>query len=316
MQFDDNFMPVFISGCGRSGTTFLGAILGSHEKCVATPESQFVIDVLTGQGLDNKEIDLCKMIKLIKSHWRFKLWNLDLPPRFDQKFEPQYPQLIKWIVKKYSQTANKEAATIWVDHTPSHIKYCKTLIRLFPNAKIIHIVRDGRAVASSIMPLDWGPNTIAEAAYYWKENVIYGLAAQCHWERNRVIDVRYEDLLQKPEVTTKRICSLLDIDFQPKMINANGYRVPQYTAGQHSLVGMKPDITRINNWEKKLTARQIEIFESVTGELLSYLNYPLKFGLNARRISRVENATLNFQELSKRWVINKFRKKNRRNSIE
>ena len=75
--------------------------------------------------------------------------------------------MIEWIVKKYGKHVGKPDPRIWVDHTPQNLIHAKLLVDLFPDARMIHIVRDGRAVANSLMRVDRGPNNIEDAANFW-----------------------------------------------------------------------------------------------------------------------------------------------------
>lgn len=304
--------PVFVGGSSRSGTTLLGAMLGAHSECLTVPESQFIIELLDGSDWDKDRINVTQVLNAIKNHWRFKLWdlNIEIPLDFEERVGTSYSQLIEWIVRTYGEKLGKAAPRIWVDHTPWNLKYACRLFELFPEARMIHILRDGRAVASSIMKLDWGPNEIYGAAHKWVEEVAYGLAAEAFWGGKRVTQVRYEDLVQEPEVILKRLCAFLTIDYQPQMTKASGFRVPKYTSEQHALVGRKPDSQRATAWEKELTSRQIEIFENTTGDLLYHLGYTLKFGREAKAITRMEKRLLDVRELYKRG-INVLRKHRR-----
>ena len=299
---------VFIGGCHRSGTTLLGSMIGAHSNCICVPESQFKIDVLSSI-ISNKfnEMNIRLVAKKIENHFRFKLWEMEMPHIPHNDTTLSYPKLLDRIVEKYSEKVGKSDANIWVDHTPANICYVNTLMELFPNSKFIHIVRDGRAVASSIMKLGWGPNEINKAAHFWNEKIAYGLAAELHWGKDRVLLIRYEDLLTNSEATMIKICQFLNIDYQRDMIEGLGFRVPDYTSKQHALVGQKPNQKRINDWEVKLKPRQIEIFESTTHGLLTYFGYQLKYGLKARGPSRIEKLVMGIKEVTKSKIINKFR---------
>lgn len=301
--------PVFIGGCDRSGTTMLGAMLGMHTECLTVPESQFKIDVLRNVNLNEDKANLLSVLNMIKKHPRFRLWSLDIDSTPISE-DTSCSQLIEWIVKKYGEKVGKETCRVWVDHTPANIRYGTTLLNLFPEAKMVHIVRDGRAVASSIMRLDWGPNTIIEAARWWVEKVGYGLAAESSWG-SQIIRLKYEDLVSEPEHTLKTLCAFLNIDYQASMVAGHGFKVPAYTAKQHVLVGKKPDVKRVNAWKEELTPRQVEIFESLTGDFLSYLGYDLKYGVKARKPTTGERLRSDIRELYKKWVINKFRHRRR-----
>ncbi|MCP4426063.1 MAG: sulfotransferase, partial [Chloroflexi bacterium] len=223
---------VFIGGCSRSGTTLLGAMLGSHSECICSPESHFKVDVLrsVAKGLI-ADANWQAMLQLTQKHWRFKVWELELPPLEVPAGDaaPSYAQILDWIVTQYARQQNQPSARIWVDHTPENISYAHSLLNLYPGAKFVHIVRDGRAVAASILPLDWGPNSIIKAARWWMRLTSFGLAAEAALGPERVMRVKYEELVLEPEKMMRALSDFLALDFQPAMLETTGFNPPSYT---------------------------------------------------------------------------------------
>lgn len=298
---------IFIGGCSRSGTTLLGALLGAHSQAICTPESHFKIDVLRSIVADDNW-DVLDAADLIRRHWRFKLWEtpLDLKTIPVNEMKRSYASLMNYVVGEYAAKLNKPHATIWVDHTPENISYADALLAHFPQAKMIHIVRDGRAVAASIMLLDWGPNSIIKAAQWWMRMTAFGLAVETAIGPKHIVRVRYEDLVLDPERVLRQLCSFLEVDYQSPMTEATGFKPPGYTTGQHALIGHKPDSKVVTRWEQLLTQRQIEIFENLTRDFLSYLGYPLRYGLKAKGPTFFEVRKERVTELLRGGVINKL----------
>ncbi len=297
-------VPVFIGGCERSGTTFLGSLLGGHSQCLTVPESQFKIRMLR-HIQPEQPTNLPDVLDRIRDHWRFKLWDIDLTDVPLQAHD--YPELLCWLVRQYGARHGRPDPGFWIDHTPANMRYGATLRDLFPDAKFIHLVRDGRAVAASVLPLDWGPNTVLAAAHWWSEGITPGLAAEVGLSATHIVRVRYEDLVRAPEATLTFLCKHIGLDYEPAMAKGRGFEVGSYTAGQHTLVGQAPDPRRLNAWEQELTQRHIEIFESITGDLLRYLDYPLHFGPCATAASGREKVTLLAQEMLGRHITNRLR---------
>lgn len=283
-----NMNPIFIGGCDRSGTTFLGSLLGTHQQSLCVPESQFIIEVLNGSNFKIDDIEPRAVLEMIRKHPRFKIWAIDVDDLAVDQSINSYSSLIEHIVKHYGEKNAQPTPHFWVDHTPSNIKYVATLLEIFPNAKMIHLVRDGRAVASSLLPLIWGPRSVDKAAYFWLTNLAYGLAAEALYGSNRIMRVKYEELVNETESTLQAICSFIGMEYQPNMVQGDGFKVPSFTRKQHALVGKKPNQTRVNAWQKKLTPRQIEIFESTTANMLNYLGYTPRFGMSAKGMTPME----------------------------
>jgi hypothetical protein len=300
---------IFIGGCGRSGTTLMGAILGAHSACICTPESHFKTSVLQACGGDPDQVDPQTAVDLIRRHWRFKLWGLDIDPTQVPLSEvgTSYSHMLKCIVSRYAKRQGKPGASIWVDHTPANVRQALTLLKVFPQAKLIHAIRDGRAVACSIMPLDWGPNTAARAARWWMDALVPGLALEALLGEDRIIRVRYEDLVRAPEETLSDLCARLEIGYEPQMVEGSGFKPPQYTISQHELIGKAPDAARASRWEKRLTPRQIEIFESLSHDFLSGLGYRLRYGPSARTPHLAERLSAAAKELVQGEIVNRVR---------
>jgi len=287
-------------------------MLGSHADLLCVPEMQFKFDILRfsgheAQGTEEKT----DLIRKLATRSSFRIWELDIDAIATPAEQLRGRALIEWIVRAYGKKVGKPAPTMWVDHTPKNVRYAWTFFRSFPEAKMIHIVRDGRAVAASVLPLDWGPNEIDSAARFWVERLAYGLAAESFW-RKKVVRVRYEDLVQYPQTTLHSLCETLAINYDPAMCRAAGFQVPKYTAKQHALIGSKPNPARVNAWEKQLTPRQVEIFESIASDLLKTLGYTPQFGLSARPLSRRERILAGIREFYKREFSNRSRKRKRK----
>jgi hypothetical protein len=290
--------PILIGGCDRSGTTFLGSILGVHPQLVTIPESQFFINLMKTNQWDIKTVTKRDVIQGFYRDWRFNIWDLELLPETDDdpKRAYQYREVIQWVVRQYAKKISKQSITHWVDHTPVNISNGFIWLDLFPSAKLIHIVRDGRAVANSIIPLDWGPNTTLWAAEWWKKKVAVGLAAETYLRPDQIRRVYYEELVMDPENTLKGLCAFIGIDYSEQMMNANGFIVPRYSKSQHLLVGLPPEHTRVSAWKSGLCSRQIAIFESVSGSLLTYLGYKLEHYYNPLSISKMEKIRITLHE--------------------
>jgi hypothetical protein len=237
-------------------------------------------------------------LEQIRTHHGFQCYGLSL----DAKSVPEawtsgsYADMIQAIVQRYATAVGKQNRRFWIDHTPSNINFARTLLELFPTAKMIHIVRDGRGVAASVMPLDWGPNSIVAAARWWVSSVSYGLAAESNLGE-RILRISYESLVRQPVSTCKRLVEFIGIEYDKAMAEGSGFMVPSYTARQHAYVGSAPRVSRIDAWKQALSPRQVEIFESETGDFLRYLGYPLDYRGLPRRTTVAEKARSTLVEL-------------------
>lgn len=307
---------VFVCGCGRSGTTLLGAMLGSHSRCIATPESKFLMpayrSMLLSEG-DSRSLE--PALSRLVADWSFRVWGIEAPSVHELSLagstgSDSFPALVDHLVARYGQNVGKPDAEVWVDHTPGNMRRAAALNEMFPEARLIHLIRDGRAVASSVKPLDWGPNTAGAAARWWVDGVAMGFAAS-EFFGQRSISVRFEDLVLEPDVWMKLICEFLELEYEPGMVSGSGFQIPRYTRQQHDLVGRPPDAERIEAWRYDLTHREIEIFESIATDFLSGLGYEPIQGLASRPRSVWERMSQLVRELAHHLVINPLRRRRR-----
>lgn len=302
--------PIFIGGCRRSGTTMLGSMLGASPHGICIPEAQFVINIYRQiPKIMVRPVDPTGILPLLRRDIRFRLWRLDdggLEGYLGNHF-CGYEELIKKIVLKYSSNQRTPPLQYWVDHTPTTLKNITMLIDIFPEARFIHIVRDGRAVAASLFGTIWGPKTIHTAAQYWLKELAYCLSAEVRYGPQRIMRVRYEDVLFSPEYSLRKVCSFCGIAFHPDMAKGGSYKPPFGSADQHRLVGHPPETRRASSWQNAISNRQIEIFEDIAGEVLYNMGYQTVYWPHTNPVRGVERYLLDLKELFHRELTSRIK---------
>lgn len=309
------FRPVFVVGCQRSGSTLLGAMLGSHPDMICVPEAQFLTELMH-HGSPDQPVTPADLIDKVERHWRFRVWEYDLRGRRPGPDDctATFRGTMEWLVRQYDRDHGSGRSRIWVEQQPGHVRELHRLFRHFPDARAINVIRDGRAVAASIMPLDWGPNEIMPAAYFWEQRVARGFTAAAFLRPDQLMHIRYEDIVRNPEEAMRRCAAFIGVDYQPSMLTTVGLRLPRFTRGQHGLIGSLPNPKRIDAWKEKLTPRQTEIFEAINGDLLSYLGYTLET-VHPRPVSFLTKVQLVAMDQLKRQ-LNAFRFRRRQRPYE
>jgi len=292
----------------------LGSLLGAGEKTIVTPESQFIWNVFKTIELDS-DITSRNILKKISQDWRFRIWDVDIKDalekeEIDHSGSRLYAACIKQLIRCYSEKNGVKDPTTWIDHTPDNIGHIEFLSRLFEDPKFIHIIRDGRGVASSFKRLPWGPITIEDSAAWWSTKVAIGLAAGRKYSENKLLTVRYEDILNDPETELHKICSFAGIEYSENMLIGNGFKTPNYTQSQHNLVGKGIEKSKIESWRNLLTDREIEIFEYKVSEMLDYLGYEQIYGVSAKAPTRMDRIRFRLSNL--KYFMNYLRQKYRR----
>ena len=85
-----------------------------------------------------------------------------------------------------------------------------------PEARFVHLIRDGRDVALSVLKQPWGPQTIEAAAEKWRSRVLRGRSQQPYL--GFYMEVKFEDLVLHTERELRRICEFVELDFDPAML--------------------------------------------------------------------------------------------------
>jgi hypothetical protein len=276
-----HYRPVFIAGCDRSGTTLLGDLLGNSRWSITTPESQFLHDLLIQIGLGSFRSPEAAA-SWLQNHFRFVAWDMPLNLlELAGLIDLARPRLtIENLLAEYVRHVqpDKIGADVWIDHTPDNFKYQTMLKNLFPEARFIHIVRDGRAVCASIKPLEWGPNNAYMASRHWATRLSEAMAVEVA-EGANCLRVRFEDLLQDPDDVLQRICRFIDLPFETALLKGGGLLLPEFTRNQHRLVGKPLDGSRAERWRRTLSKGEIRDFESypLAHTLLTQLGYRTEF---------------------------------------
>jgi hypothetical protein len=291
-------IPVFIGGCPRSGTTLLGAMLGAHRDVICPPEAPFIAARAVLGGSAALSSDAVRQVhRSVQGDYKFRFWGLpdaELNACAGAQVS-SYREIIETYVRAFGRRHDRADGRFWIDHCPTNIMYVRRLRDAFADARFVHLLRDGRAVAASILPLDWGPNTIIEAAQMWAGCVAHGLSAEQMLPASQIRRVLYEDLVARPADVLEDVCAFLGLDFRTEMTVPSGLKVPVYTENQHALVGKPVDSTRSDRWRRALTSRQVEIFEALTGDLLANLGYELTC-VESRGPSNSEKVTMQVEQ--------------------
>ena len=274
--------PFFIVGAARSGTTLLQYMLRSHpEVSLPTSESHFFIPFYERREEYGNLSEIGNIRQLLTDihDSRKRFFEEDLHGiRFDVESLAQRAQrddrhtVPGVIATIFEANAEAEGKRRWGDKTPYYALHCETLLQMFPGAQFIHLIRDGRDCALSMLQRkrDLQIFNVYHAAYIWNRYVQSAREFGAKHPDN-YFELRYEDLLDSPQETMKSLCDFLGIEFSHSVIDFR----KSSGAGKTPLLTKPLQKSNQGKWRKSMSRRDLEIFESLAGETLEKCGYEL-----------------------------------------
>ena len=267
--------PLLVVGVRRSGTTLLRVMLDRHSR-LAVPDESYFVPQLAHRHADPP--DVAAFVDDLRRLPTLREWGVD-PDDVAARLRPGQTlgDAIGAIYETYAELQGKER---WGDKTPMYMQHLPLLERLWPDARWVHLIRDGRDTAVSFLRMPAGqmtetwahPRTAEDCACQWRNEV---RAARAIGRRvgDRYLEVRYERLVEEPETELRRICEHAGLVFEERMTAYAGEVDVSAKPHQQSLT--KPPTPGLRDWRRDLPPAAAEAFEGVAGDLLAELGYDL-----------------------------------------
>ena len=272
--------PVFVLGCPRSGTTVLYHMLLSAGNFAVYRAESNVFNLLAPRfggmrsSTDRKELlDVWLRSKL------YRVSGLDAG-EISARIMSDCHSGGDFLRILMQEIARQQAVARWADCTPEHLLYVEQIKREIPDALFIHIIRDGRDVALSYAkqgwsyPLPWDrQDRLGVAGLYWEWLVNKGR------EQGKRLgadyqEVRFEDLVARPQETLSRLGSFIDHDLDYERIQRAG--IGSVSEPNSSFLGeSNGTFNPVARWKTKMSAEQAVFFEQLVGDFLLKLGYSL-----------------------------------------
>jgi hypothetical protein len=272
------FSPIFIVGAPRSGTTMLAVLLGRHKNIAMPPETLFFTDFLPQAMASSLETRQQKVGAAL-AHHRVKDLGLapeEVLPIFEQH-ENTFENLFQSLLEAY---ARRKGAGRAGEKTPKHIEHVPHLLRAFPEAKVVCIVRDGRDVVLSLLKVPWAepdnPRRFGLFCTEWNEHARMALDYQKSLPSSQFCLVRYEDILREPESNLKALCSFIGEPYDQDLLNPErgADAVPHWESGWKAKAAEALDPARIEAWRRHPDQKLIWRLNAMMGDELRRFRYP------------------------------------------
>jgi Sulfotransferase family len=288
--------PIFVVGCGRSGTTMLRLMLDTHPELAIPGEGHFIPfthKILHRFVGPEGRLDTEALTHRLISTVHFRRWGVPdemALRRVRALHDPDFPSIVEALYLSYADLTGKSR---WGDKTPIYVQHIPLLAELFPAARFIHVIRDGHDVAMSYLSVPWGPSTIWEVAKKWSRDASTGRRAGGKLGPYRYLEIRYEELVAHSETVLKRLCSFGSLSFDRQMLdyhsNAGGRLQVRLASKKYHRSATKPVTAGIRDWRSQMPKSQIEAFEALAGDTLMEFGYEL-WRPTASRTRRAEAA--------------------------
>ncbi len=269
----------FITGRGRSGTWLLKSVLDAHDDLCVAPEALFImhlsqkyqhVKTWDKQKLEAFYNDLALEERIIR--W----WKLDLQVLkktiLSQHPNVTFAHLCKLVYWQYSREQEKSENVYLGDKNPGYTLFLPKLLKTFPEAKFIHMVRDPRDNVRSFKQASFDLNDTAALAERWNYYNKQALKFAKKYPKKCLI-IRFEDLLGQSEDTLRKICSFLKVPYTLELLNF--YKNPKNVFEWNKKVAEPLDIKAAYKWKTKMEQAELDKVNYICKDLINYFGYEL-----------------------------------------
>ncbi|MDQ3758790.1 MAG: sulfotransferase [Actinomycetota bacterium] len=287
----------FVVGVNRSGTTLLRMMLDSHPDLAIPPETHFIPALFEAADAKKKageRMSAQETVDFLVEHRRWGDFDLDtdaLRERITQAKRVRPRFAVRAFYELYAESQGKSR---YGDKTPGYVKQMGTIQRTLPEARFVHLIRDGRDVAISRGDRITAEElTIERHAKIWKRRI--GRARRQAPRLSHYKEVRYEDLVEDPEAVLREICEFIELPYDPAMLayhersadrlqeiardlddeDGGALRPAEERLEAHSLVTEAPRSDRVGRWHELMEPEDVAKFEVLAGDLLDELGYEI-----------------------------------------
>jgi hypothetical protein len=298
---------VFIVGVSRSGTTLIRRILDRHSRIAIATENHYLGHLLAWEGArryfrrvgdlreDGHVHDLVELIysggfqrrsrlRELSPYWRWLTGHV--PPEDIERDLLASDRSERGVFAAFLGIyAGRRGKAIMGEKTPAHLDYVETLLEWFPDARVVHCVRDPRAIYVSELrrrrehatgfpyrqlspfPVLFERFVLLQVAWAWARAV----------HRHRVLLqrfpghyrlLRFEDLVTAPEPTLAGLCAFLGVALEPRMLE-------QKVTSRGALVGTAGfDAGAAGRWRDSIDPGSKRALELLLGRRLEEMGYP------------------------------------------
>lgn len=269
--------PIFIAGPERSGTSLIYALLASHPNIAMTRRTNMWTHYYRQYGDLSNSDNFERCLQMMMRYKRLIKLNPD-PERIRRDFskrEPTYANLFAILEEHYAEQMGKPR---WGDKSLNTERYTDKIIQAYPNARIIHMIRDPRdRYSSSLARWKISRGGIGSGTGIWLNTITQGEHYKGKYPNN-YMTLRYEDLVAKPEKTLKDVCDFIGESYSEEMLSMNGAKNFRDEGGNSSYLKRKPGkitTSSIGKYKDVLTKNQVVFLQIFSKDSMLKYGYDL-----------------------------------------
>jgi Sulfotransferase family len=278
---------VFIVGSTRSGTTLLQRMVDAHPQIAVVHETHWITRYFEKRtGLTPEGFVTPELIPKLLEHRRFpkmKISREELEGLINSDESVSYSSFVSALFDLYGQ---HEGKSLVGDKTPRYVLSLPTLHGLWPTAKFVHIIRDGRDACLSILNwlsgkaqvaarrrATWTEDPVLTTALWWKQRVRLGREDGSALGPGLYYEIRYETLVSQPATECAALCDFLGLPYDGAMLSFHEGREKE-DPSLDAKKAWRPITPGLRDWRTQMPAQDLERFEAAAGDLLEELGYP------------------------------------------
>jgi len=304
----DERPPVpFVVGMNRSGTTLLRMMLDAHPDLTIPPETHFVPDLIKAACEDSATPESAlEAMKSAREWGDFGFSDEEMLTRLRALPELKPGPAVRTFYAAYTEQQGKPR---WGEKTPTYVQKMKLIQRAVPEARFVHVIRDGRDVALSVLDRTVRELTAADVARRWRRKITK--AREDSPQLRHYTEIRYEDLILDTEPVLRRVCEFIELPWDDALLDyheRSAERLQEMARAlpaeggakelsverrmkTHEMTTKPPSADRVARWRTQMTPEQREEFELEAGELLAELGYPTGPDAVEQATAQIEHAT-------------------------
>ena len=293
--------PLLILGVRRSGTTLLRVVLDRSAE-LALPDESYFIPQLADRHRGRIEVE--EFVDDLRRIPTLREW--DVPVDEVRARLTEGMTVGAAISAVYETYAAQHGKARWGDKTPMYMDHLPLLERLFPQARYVHLIRDGRDTAVSFLAMprgivteSWGhPRDVRGVACQWRTEVE---AARALGDRvgERYLEVLYEELVAEPVAVVERISGFAGLAFEPAMLEYA--QEVDVSAKPHQQRLRQAPTPGVRNWRSDMGPDDVVAFEAIAGDLLAELDYETVTTLSGMDRARARIALASYRARTGAW---------------